>query len=229
MGANRDHGGAAGIDRRRFIRDAGAIAAVAASGKLLTGLDDAASGQRPLAALNPRGLVERGQQGAPKDSVLIGQVVSGGDRSLVIKPLSARRVTVDLAPNAHVSKEGSSSLTSFRPGDEAVLLGKRTGDHFTAVGVAPLYRERTGTVYSRNGERLKTGGGEIILTPNTVPRAGFCNIGTLDRLEERPLGEIAKGDAIVARGPVNQITDVMTAATVGVRAFPLAGDPLALR
>lgn len=210
--------GEAGINRRRFMRNAGAAAVVVATGgKLLTGLDDAVSEQRPLAELNPKGLVERGKQSVLKGSVLIGQVVSGGNRSFVIRPASSGPLTVDLAPNAHISKGSSSSLTAFRPGDEAVLLGEWTGHRFTAVGIAPLYREWTGTVNSRNGDRLETGEGEVLLTPDTVSRDGFCDIGTRSRLEKRPLNAIRKGDAVVVSGLVNQHSDVMTAATIGVR------------
>jgi hypothetical protein len=206
-----------GINRRTFVRGAGVtiagIAAVAVGAEALLGeAGNGASAQNPAPALDPAGLLK---PNVPVDHVLEGDIISTGPRSLVIRPVDSAPVTVDVAPNANISKEGLVPLSSYGPGDEVVVLGDRHGNHFTAVGVAAVFRMKEVTLYSREGRDLHTSDGRIVLTPNTEARGGVWAGAPAQR---RPLADLKAGDELVVSGLVNQNTGVMTANSIGVRA-----------
>ncbi|HEY6780402.1 MAG TPA: hypothetical protein VI111_05565 [Thermoleophilaceae bacterium] len=222
MSTNRDSADA-GINRRRFVRGAGATAAgiaIAAAGAdaLLDDAKTSASAQVPPPALDPEGLLKAGD--LPVDHVLEGDIVSLSPQSMVIHPLDSSPVRVDLAANANVNREGPVPLSAYSPGEEVVVLGNQRGDHFEAVGVAAMFRSKEATLYSREGPLLHTSDGEIMLTPNTRPRGGLW-AGKFT--EARALAELKAGDRIIVVGLLNQKTGVMAASSISVE-IPNGGD-----
>lgn len=203
------------VNRRTFMRNAGAAAAgmaalAAGADAFLDGPDRAAFAQSSVDRLDPAGLLK---PGVPSGSVLEGDVVSIGSQSLAIRPSDATPVAVELAPNANISREGPAPLGAYNPGDEVVVLGDRRGDQFAAVGLAAVFRIKDSTLYSRKGNVLQTSDGNVILTPNTEPRGGVWNATPV---QPRPLAELRAGDQILVMGLENQKSGVMIASRIGV-------------
>lgn len=207
----------AGINRRRLIRDAGAAAAgvaVAAAGaEALLESGQAAQAQVPLSQIDPDELVEPVEPPGIKGDVLSGEIIAIEGRRLVLRPFESAPVTVNVVPDAHVPREGETSLSDFRLGDEVVVLGERRGSEFTAVGVTVRYRLKEATIYSRDDRALQTSEGEILLLPWTITKGGVWN----EKLYQGvPLDELKPGDEILAFGLVNQRSGTMVADLITV-------------
>jgi hypothetical protein len=211
----------AGISRRRFMRDAGTTAAgvaIAAAGAetFFTDVANSAAESRPVAEIDPRGLLEaKPLQG----DILVGSIVSTRKRALVVIPPVSSPVTVSLTPNARVWREGDTSLSAYSVGEEVVLLGERRGNRFTAVSVASVFRTIVTTVYSRTGRRLHTTQGDVVITPHTVAQGGTVPSGSSCSGEPflpTPLNELKAGYEIMVRGRLNKKQEMMASA-IGAR------------
>lgn len=212
----------AGINRRKFMGRAGAavagIAAAAAGAGTFFDTSTAASGQVPLSQINPEALV------TPVDiqgDVLGGEILSINADSFLLRPTGSAPVSVEVLPSAHIVKEGEVSLSAFEPGEEVDVLGRRNGNNFTAVGIAPLFRVKEATIYSRKGRVLRTSDGEIALLPGVRMKGGVSG-GV--RYIAVPAEELKPGDEILAVGILNRQSGRLNAGGVSVRAS--GDDPL---
>jgi len=206
----------AGINRRKFMRRAGvaAVGLAAAAAGAGTSLDNgtAASVQVPLSQINPKALVTPVEiQG----DVLGGEILSISADNLVLRPTGSAPVSVEVLPSAYIVKEGEVSLSAFEPGEEVDVLGRRDGNNFTAVGIAPLFRVKEATIYSRKGRVLKTSDGEIALLPGVRTKGGVSG-GV--RYMAVPIEELKPGDEILAVGILNRQSGRLNAGGVSVRA-----------
>jgi hypothetical protein len=220
MGKERKPEGA-GINRRAFMRKAGATAASAAvvaagSDALIGNSVSTARDKLPLAELDPEGLLTSNP--IPRENIMDGEILSIGDGRFSIQPIDSGSVEIELAPNAYVFREGPASLSAYNPGDEVVILGERRGNTFTAVGVAPMFRTLDATLYAKEDSILSTSRGKLVLTPNTVSKPW---VSGKFRAEARPLADLKPGDQIVVMGLLNQKSQVMTINVIGV----LTPDP----
>lgn len=86
---------------------------------------------------------------------------------------------------------GAAGLAAFAPGDEIIAEGQWGADGFAARALATLYRPIEGRLTGRQGDRLQTTAGVVLLTPTTRPVAD-------DRLTDKPLAQLAVGDEIAA-------------------------------
>jgi hypothetical protein len=213
----------AGFNRRKFMRRAGVTAAgvaVAAAGADALVKSPTTGAREPLAVegLDPEGLVK--PDPIPRENILAGEILSMGERRLVIDPVEPGSIEVELAPNAYIHREGPAPLSAYRPGDEVVVLGEKRGKIFVAVGVAPMFRTIDVTVYSRDGSLLYTSGGKVLLTPSTISKRWVAGS---KRAEARPLADLGAGDEIKVAGMLNQRSQILSANAVGV----LASDSVA--
>lgn len=215
---NERDSASAGINRRKFLHRAGATAAgvavAAGAGTLFEGSPTVAQEALSLESLDPEGLHK--PDPIPKENILTGEILSVGDKKLVIDSVESETVEIELAPNAHISRDGPASLSAYSSGDEVVMLGEQQDNTFVAVGIAPLFQVVDATIFSREGSLLTTNHGEILLTPSTRPERWI--VGERPA-EVRPLAKLKAGDEIRVMGLVNQKSQMMSASRIGVLTY----------
>jgi hypothetical protein len=216
MGEERDSANA-GLNRRRFMRQAGvtvagvAVAAAGADAFLESPSSTVARESLSVEGLDPEGLLKPNR--IPRANILEGEILSIGDQGLLIDSVGSGSVEIELARNAYVFREGPVPLSAFMTGDEVVVLGELQDKTFVAVGIAPMFRTVDARVLSRKGLLLNTSKGKILLTADTVPKRWVAGER---QAEARPLAEIKAGDEIRAAGLFNHRSQILSANGIGV-------------
>jgi multidrug efflux pump subunit AcrA (membrane-fusion protein) len=228
MGEERSRDSATpGINRRKFMRRAGATAAgvavtaVGAEALLdsseASGSEIPGEGRVPLSQVDPNELLEPGEiQG----DTVAGVVITTGPQSLLVHPTEDVPVTVNVEPDAYLTIEGRVPFSAYEVGDEVVAVGERRGNTFTAKAITAVFRLKEVTIYSREGRTLQTSDGEILLRPWAVSRSGVWNGRRYLRVSPDAL---KPGDEILVEGTVNKRTGRMRAGFVVV---PADGESL---
>lgn len=153
---------------------------------------------------------ERSDEGSDGASVVVGSVVEVDSSSVLVRTGDGE-VWVDVPEGAEVSKDGATELASFVAGDEVSAVGEWSVDRFLASSFSSLYRPLEGDVTSRDGNRLETTAGQILLTEETREHEGPYMRG------KRP-EDVGPGDRVAATGRVDPETGELVAVSIGVLA-----------
>lgn len=204
--------------QRAGLTTAGVAVAVAGADGLLAGKPDPGQDPVPATELDPEGLHK--PYPIPEKNIRTGEILSIGERGLLINAVGIGSVDIELTPNAHISRDRPALLSDYTPGDEVVVLGAQRADTFIAVGIAALFQVIDATLHSQNGSLLNTSEGKVLLTPSTAPGQW----GVEERLAKaRPLANLQAGDKIRIMGLRNRRTRVLSATRIGLIA-PNRGD-----
>ncbi len=177
---------------RREILGRGALAAAGAA----------------AATVATAGAAERSDEGPDGTSLVVGSVVEVDSSSVLVRTGSGE-VWVDVAEGAEISKDGATDLASFVAGDEVSAAGEWSVDRFLASSFSSLYRPLEGDVTSRDGNRLETTAGEIVLTDQTREHEGPYMHG------KRP-SDVGPGDHVAATARLDPESGELVAVSIGV-------------
>lgn len=151
---------------------------------------------------------EASEEGAQGTSFVVGSVVEV-DGSAVLVRTGDGDVWVDVPEGAEISRDGTTDLASFVAGDEVSAVGEWSVDRFLAASFSSLYRPLEGDVTGRDGNRLETTAGEIVLTEETRQHEGPYMRG------KRP-EDVGPGDFVAATARLDPETGDLVAVSIGV-------------
>lgn len=183
----------------------------ALSRRELLGRGALAAAGAAAATVATAGAAERSDEGPDGISTVVGSVVEVESSSVLVRTGDGGEVWVDVPEGAEISKDGPTDLGAFVERDEVSATGEWSVDRFLASSFSSLYRPLEGDVTSRNGNRLETTSGEIVLTDETREHQGPYMRG------KKP-SDVGPGDHVAATARLDPESGELVAVSIGVLA-----------